>query len=289
MIGLLFLDHFIQLEQLLLIDLHCHSDCSDGSLPPLELIKHAEERNIKMLAITDHDTIDAYDNLPQTGIEIISGVEFSTTWNKIGIHIIGLDFDLKSPFILNAIASQKLIRRQRAETIASRLEKHGLSDAYEKLKHKNYIGRPDFAQLLVEQGLCKDFNQAFKKYLGAGKVGDVKNQWLSFNTIINAILNAGGIPVLAHPLHYKLTNTKLKKLISEYKLHGGIGIEVVNGYQNNDKTAYLIKLCQEFNMKASVGSDFHRHNQWKKLGCSVDIVNDVELVLSIMQNQPIKN
>ncbi len=267
----------------MLVDFHCHTNCSDGELSPEMLVDLAKTNDIKILAITDHDNADAYselklDNLK--GIKLISGIEFSTTWNKIGIHIVGLNFELSSDVINNAISKQKQFRIERAKIISKKLEKCGLENAYERLSQLKIkqIGRPDFAKLLVEEGICKDGTQAFKKYLGSGKVGDVKNQWLPFDEIIQSIQTAGGTAVLAHPLVYKMTNSKLKRLISDFKSAGGQAIEVISGYQNPDKTIYLQNLCKEFNLKASIGSDFHRHNDWTRLGCNTNMVLDMETV-----------
>lgn len=254
----------------MIVDFHCHTNCSDGELTPTELIRLAEQECVEVLAITDHDTIDAYKDLPKTYIKLITGIEFSTSWNKIGIHIVGLNFDTNSKALLQAVEKQQIARKLRAQAISLKLEKIGLKGSYLQLKHKKQIGRPDFAQLLVEEGICKDHSQAFKKYLGAGKLGDVKNQWLSLEEVITVINHAGGIPVLAHPLYYKLTNAKLKRLLTDFKLHGGKAMEVVNGYQNPEKTQYLQKLCTEFSMFASIGSDFHRRMNWRHLGCEID-------------------
>jgi len=267
----------------MIVDFHCHSDCSDGLLSPKQLIKLAEQNKVQMLSITDHDTLDAYKQKISTPIKLISGVELSTTWNKIGVHVVGLNVDTKSESLLKTICAQKKIRLKRAEIISKRLEKCGLTNALEtikKTKKNHYIGRPDFAKLLVKEGVCTDPNQAFRKYLGAGKIGDVKNQWLELAEIISAIKQAQGIAVLAHPLYYKLTNSKLRRLLLDFKKLGGEGLEVVNGYQNKDKTDHLSKLCKEFNFKASIGSDFHCHNQWKKLGCDSQLIDSLQPVWS---------
>ncbi len=268
----------------MIVDFHCHSNCSDGQLSPSGLIELAEERNVQTLAITDHDTLEAYQQNLKSSIKLITGIELSTVWNKIGIHVVGLNVDVKSKQLCQLVESQKLIRLKRAELIAKRLEKYGLKNALEEIKSKSqgsYIGRPDFAKLLVNQGICTDTNHAFKKYLGAGKTGDIKNQWQSMDEIIIAIIKAGGVAVLAHPLYYKLTNSKLRRLLIEFKNLGGVGLEVVNGYQNPDKTEYLSKLCQEFDFKASIGSDFHSHKQWKKLGCNSQIINGLNPIWAV--------
>ena len=265
------------------IELHCHSHYSDGSLSPKELIKKAEENAIKIFAITDHDNIDAYQELSQlkTDIKIVSGIEFSTTWNKIGIHIVGLNFDVHSEQLQQAIQLQKQARISRAKIISAKLEKYGLSHVYEKISSQDkvrQIGRPDFAQYLVKHGVFKDCEQAFKKFLGAGKPGDVKNQWLDLEKIVTVIRSAGGIAVLAHPFYYKLTNSKLKRLLTDFKNFGGEALEVVNGYQNRDRTRYMLKLCTEFGLKASIGSDFHRPTSWNKLGCDSRMLGDIDVV-----------
>ena len=257
------------------VDFHCHSNCSDGELSPLELIKLAKKNNVSILSITDHDTLDAYKSLSYNGIKLVTGVEFSTCWNKINIHIVGLNIPLEDARILELVNAQKTSREIRAKIISKKLQKYSSCDLHLELKKmhpEKQLGRPDFASILVKKGICKDSNQAFKKYLGAGKIGDVKNQWACFEHIINTIVNVGGIAVLAHPLYYKLTNTKLRYLLTDFKKAGGEGFEVVNGYQNPDKTDYLKKLCNEFNFKASIGSDFHYSNSFKSLGCDTRLI-----------------
>ena len=259
----------------MLLDYHCHSHCSDGELSPEQLIQLAEQNDVEVLAITDHDTIGAYKKLPDTHIKIVSGIEFSTCWNKIGVHIVGLNIDLHSKELLKAINLQQKARKYRAEIISKKLEKVGLIGAYEKLNHKKHIGRPDFAKLLVEADICKNQQHAFKQYLGAGKIGDVKNEWLSFEEVIAVINHAGGVAVLAHPLYYKLTNAKLNRLVSYFVVAGGQAIEVINGYQNLDKTKYLAKLAGFHKLKSSIGSDFHYKEGWSKLGVNSNLVENL--------------
>jgi predicted metal-dependent phosphoesterase TrpH len=268
-----------------IVDLHCHSTCSDGSLSPKKLLELAESSKVEIFSITDHDIVDAYRVIKhcKTPIKLISGIEFSTVWNKIGVHIVGLNIDIDSAKLQHAIDYQRQARDQRAQTISQRLQKLGLNKAYETLKVQNptqQLGRPDFAKLLIEQGIAKDWNQAFKKYLGAGKIGDVKSNWLDFEHIIHTIRQAGGIAVLAHPLYYQLTNSKLKRLLQDFVESGGEGLEVLNGYQNPDKTRYLCLLCKEFKLKASIGSDFHHPKQWMKLGCDSAQLSSIENVWS---------
>lgn len=264
------------------VDLHCHSHHSDGMFSPQQLLENAKNNDIKIFSITDHDNIEAYSYLSNqdNDIQLLSGIEFSTSWNRIGVHIVGLNFNVHSDELLAGIAYQKNARIQRAKEISKRLEKVGLYDAFETLITNNThsIGRPDFAQLLVDKGICKDCNHAFKKILGAGKIGDIKNHWLDMNAIINTITKAGGIAVLAHPLKYKLTNTKLKRLIHEFKLSGGQGIEVLSGFQTSDQIKFITHLCQKYEMLASLGSDFHFPNRWSRLGCDSSLIKACDFI-----------
>jgi 3',5'-nucleoside bisphosphate phosphatase len=180
------------------IDLHSHSDKSDGFLSPNELLQHAFEAGVEMLSITDHDTLLAYqeierpdDSLPR----LIPGVEFSTEWNRTGIHVLGLNIDLGCAAIEHAASVQANARLARAEQIATGLERIGVRDALAGARAfagQSAIGRPHFAHYLVECGFVKDLGQAFKKYLGAGKIGDVKQHWSSMEQIISWIRDAGG-------------------------------------------------------------------------------------------------
>ena len=266
----------------MLVDLHCHSIHSDGMLSAHQLLEDAQKKNIKIFSITDHDSIEAYVNLTfhNDKIKLITGIEFSTTWNNMGIHIVGLNFDRHCKGLLESIAYQKNARTQRAKEISKKLEKFGLLDAYEILSKNtsDQIGRPDFAQLLVDKGISKDHNHAFKKILGAGKVGDVKNHWLAMESVIKSIRKAGGIAVLAHPLKYKLTSTKLKKMIQDFKSFGGQGIEVLSGFQTKDQIKFITHCCQQFNLLASVGSDFHAPSRWSRLGCDATLVEACDFV-----------
>ena len=267
---------------LMQVDLHCHTTCSDGELTPDEIIKLAKKNNVKILSITDHDNVDAYSHIAELldDIQLVPGIEFSTQWQKCSVHIVGLNIDVKSSKLLSAIDFQKDARVERAKKISAKLEKIGLKNSYEILRESNngQIGRPDFANLMVEQGIVENHAIAFKKYLGSGKPGDVKNLWLELKDIIAVILESGGMPILAHPLHYKFTNSKLKRLISDFVDLGGQGLEIMSGYQNRDKTQYLNKLAIEFRLQASVGSDFHRMGRWSQLGVNPKILPESNYV-----------
>ena len=253
-------------------DLHSHTTISDGALAPQELVLRAQEKGVDALAITDHDTIDAFAELPasQNNIEIIGGIEFSTQWENTGIHVLGLNIDLDSDAIKTGAHFQTEARMLRARQIGEKLAKQGIENAFEGaslLANDGYVGRPHFAQYLLDIGKVSSFQAAFKKYLGAGKAGDVKQHWAPLPQIIEWIRDANGIAVLAHPLKYKLTNSKLKRLLDSFIQSGGQGVEVVSGQQLPHQTQFIAHLCEQKNLLASCGSDFHMPGKhWAELG-----------------------
>ncbi|MCG8433966.1 MAG: PHP domain-containing protein [Gammaproteobacteria bacterium] len=257
----------------MLFDLHSHTTVSDGKLTPVDLVARALDKGVDVLSITDHDTADAYEQLtppPGGKIKLLPGIEFSTQWQNRGIHVLGLNITLQNDAIREGIRCQREARLARAARIAEKLEKFGIKDALpavEKLAGSSYVGRPHFAQHLVNVGAVRDIGQAFKKYLGPGKPGDVKRHWAPLVQIIEWIRGAGGTAVLAHPLKYKLTRIRLLTLIDDFIAAGGQGIEVISGQQTPDVTQKLAKFCTDKNLLASCGSDFHEPGQpWRELG-----------------------
>jgi predicted metal-dependent phosphoesterase TrpH len=288
-------------------DLHTHSHCSDGYLSPQDLVALAKQQGVRVLALTDHDTLEGIaaaqeaarsssavpssdeseplslerhpeptpeslktESQADDSLTIITGIELSTQWNGRGVHIVGLDIDVDSPVLQAAIAQQTQARIDRAETIAQRLEKAGIKGALAGAQHYangGSIGRPHFAQYMIDKGYVSTFPQAFKRYLGAGKVGDVKQCWPDMDVIVGWILQAGGIPVLAHPDKYDLTRTKLYQLLQDFVDAGGLAMEVVSGHQDPSVTDKLARAAADFSLLASCGSDFHSpKNSWQSLG-----------------------
>ena len=262
-------------------DLHSHTTFSDGALSPQELIERAIEKQVSVLAITDHDTIDAYHGiaLSQNNIQLVPGIEFSTEWQHTGIHVLGLDIELDCDALNTGVQFQTAARMQRARQISDNLEKQGIEDALSgaaELSQGAYLGRPHFAQHLINIGKVNSMQAAFKKYLGAGKAGDVKQHWAELAQIIQWIRDANGIPVLAHPLKYKLTRTKLKRLLDKFIELGGQGMEVISGKQLPAQTTAMAQLCEEKNLLASCGSDFHMPGKlWAELGVFLTLPDNV--------------
>ena len=257
----------------MIYDLHTHSDASDGHLSPAELIRYAVSHAVTCLSITDHDTVAAYDKLraeEHPGIRLLPGIELSTTWQNRTIHVLGLNIDPGNTTLQDGIASQQRARRSRARTIASRLVALGIDDPYDAVKEiagDASIGRPHFARHLVDIGKVPDMQTAFRKYLGAGKMGDVKQCWASLDDVVDWINTAGGIAVLAHPQKYKFTMTKLRAMLEDFTAAGGRGIEVVCGHQEANVTRRLAGIANDFGLLASSGSDFHHPaNRWSRPG-----------------------
>jgi predicted metal-dependent phosphoesterase TrpH len=257
----------------MIFDLHAHTDASDGQLPLVDLVTSAALARVNVLAVTDHDLTHNHQQLQELStdqITVVGGIEFSTIWRKIGVHVVGLNIDPESVAIAEGVTRQQVIRMDRAEQIGARLEKLGVPTPFEGARNiatGNYIGRPHFARYLTECGFAANESKAFRKYLGAGKPGDVKHLWPAMNLVIAWIKEAGGVAVLAHPMKYKLSRSKLHELCREFKAAGGQAIEVVSGAQAAAETALLSSICFEGSFLASCGSDFHRPDQpWASLG-----------------------
>jgi predicted metal-dependent phosphoesterase TrpH len=257
----------------MLADLHTHTNASDGVLSPEQLFEQAKLAGINILSVTDHDTVAAYTSLQECSdhsIRIVPGIEFSSIWRKTGVHIVGLNIDLDCATLKSAIAEQRTARLQRAETIANKLSKLGFTDTLEgakKVANGAILGRPHFARFLVESGQVKTISIAFKKFLGQGKPGDVKENWPALETVIGWITTAGGTAILAHPAKYKLSNLRLQELTKDFSDAGGHGLEVISGKQDEVITSRLGKLSQQHGLLASCGSDFHQPGQsWAELG-----------------------
>jgi len=255
-------------------DLHCHSTASDGSLSPESLIARAVEQGVDVLALTDHDGTEGIAQAQQaalnTTLSVIPGVEISVTWGSNTVHIIGLNVDKNNVELEQGLKEIRHYRQQRAEKIAERLEKSGISGAYEgasQYASPVMLGRVHFAKFLVEAGHAKSINDVFKRFMVRNKPGYVSGEWASLEQAVTWINQAGGQAVIAHPARYKMTATKLKRLIAEFKTHGGAGIEVVSGRQHPEEIKTLAKLANDFELLASRGSDFHSpDNAWVELG-----------------------
>lgn len=202
-------------------DLHCHTTCSDGTLSPSEVIDLAVQTGLKGLSITDHDSIDAYTTImpyaAKSGIELISGVEFSTVHKGESIHVLAYSFSVNSPSISSLCSDHQKRRERRASRIIELLNKEGFEiaeeDIYGSRETKRGIGRPHIAQAMIDKGYVKDIKEAFRSYLGEGKKCYARDDLPSTEETLACIHEANGLAILAHP-HLINNNGVLKGLLS---------------------------------------------------------------------------
>lgn len=255
-------------------DLHCHSNASDGSLSPTELVARAREKGVTTLALTDHDTTaglaEASQAAAEQGVRLISGIELSASYHSHCLHIVGLNIQPNNETLEAGIAQQHQLRAERAKLIAAKLVKKRLPDAYPSVcaaAGNGEITRLHFADFLVAQGIVNDQQQAFDRYLSKGKPGYVPTQWPTLQEIVRWIVAAGGIAVLAHPLRYRLSHKWLNRALADFKQSGGIAMEVVTGRASTEDIKLSSVFAARHQLLASVGSDFHNpDNQWVELG-----------------------
>ena len=247
-----------------MIDLHLHSRASDGALAPAELVALAASRGVTMLALTDHDCTDglaeAADAAARHSMRFIPGVEISVSWQNQTLHIVGLDVDADTALLQQGLAHLQGLREVRAREIGRRLAKRGIEDSYagaRELAGEAEITRTHFAQHLLNNGHVRTFQEAFKRFLQRGKPGHVPVTWASLEECIAWIHGAGGHAVLAHPLRYGMTRTRLLRVLAAFKQAGGDALEVVCGRGNPDELMNAAHLASRFELAGSVGSDFH--------------------------------
>ncbi len=260
-------------------DLHNHSYYSDGVLSPSEVVNLANESGCNLFSLTDHDTTDGLDEAIEAAAELslnlITGVEISAFWRNMTIHIVGLDIDVDNQFLQAGLQHNQALRAERAEKISLGLRRAGIADAMDKTKALSktpMLTRTHFAQMLIQEGYCKDMKTVFRRFLVGKKPGGVRVQWKEFDEVIGWIHSAGGKAVLAHPFRYRMTNTKIKKMLLEFKEAGGDGMEVVTATSTPDEMHWSEQWAKEFNLLSSCGSDFHGWpNQRIKMGQLADL------------------
>lgn len=246
-------------------DLHCHSIVSDGTLTPEELAPRAAANGVELWALTDHDEISgqhrAIAAAHAAGMAYLTGTEISVTFAGVTVHIVGLGFDPDDAALREGLAETRDGRIPRAREMAAQLAIAGIPSAFEgALK---YVGNPQlvsrthFARFLVEAGVCRDTPEVFRKYLTEGKPGYVPHRWAALGDAVRWITQAGGVAVIAHPARYKFTANEEYALFSEFKAHGGLGVEVVTGSHTPAEYVTYADMAREFGLAASRGSDFH--------------------------------
>lgn len=272
----------------MIIDLHCHSTASDGTLSPKELMLRAATMQVDCIALTDHDSTHGLDaaaaTLKSLGGKkptLIPGVEISCRWHQFEIHILGWNFDPEHLAIQALLKQQQESRSLRAQKIHEKLLKNGVSPGVLKdLPTTGVLTRAHFARALISGDLVNTMEEAFDRYLGKGNCAYVRPEWCTIEEAVEAIHLAsnkekGLIPAagLAHPLAYGLKGKWLRRLINDFKAYGGDAIEAVSPRLSPDQRQWLVELTCESGLKGSIGSDFHRPGVWRELG-KVDTLPD---------------
>lgn len=245
------------------IDLHIHSNYSDGTLSPSDLVALAKKNGLAGIAITDHDTMagtsEAISQGLKQGVEIIPGIEISAKFNDIGIHILGYGLNQNNPDLQNGIDKLQKARQARNQKIIEKLNTLDInmeSSDLEKLG-RGQIGRPHFARLLVKKRVVKSVNAAFYRFLKKGAEAYVECYKLPAPEAINMIRKAGGLAMLAHPESIDPSLVKLPNIIKALKDNGLAGIELYYPTHSIKTYKLLKKTGEDLGLIFCGGSDFH--------------------------------
>lgn len=244
------------------LDLHVHTNHSDGLFSPKEVIDLAIKQNISGIAITDHDTISALDEALEycktKNFILIPGIEFGCVHNNEEVHILGYFIDYNNDELIKMVEKLRSSRVTRGVQMVEKISQLGLDITIEEVKEysgEDYIGRPHIARVLMDHRYVTDIQDAFNKYLNRGKPGYVERFQLSVKDTIELIKRAGGIPILAHPGLLK------DKEIINYAISMGIrGLECIHSKHTKNDTKFLKKLALAKDLIITGGSDFHGDN-----------------------------
>ena len=246
-------------------DLHCHSVVSDGTLTPEALAARAAANGVELWSLTDHDEVGGQQRAAAAarahGLKYLTGTEISVSFAGETVHIIGLGFDADNEALRQGLRATRGGRGARAMEMSDQLATAGIKGAYEgALK---YVGNPElisrthFARYLVEVGACRDTGEVFRRFLTEGHPGFVPHRWAALKDAVRWITDAGGMAVIAHPARYRLSANEEYALFTEFKAHGGLGVEVVTGSHTAAEYITYGETAREFGLAASRGSDFH--------------------------------
>ncbi|MEO8314225.1 MAG: PHP domain-containing protein [Pseudomonadota bacterium] len=272
-----------------LIDLHTHSTHSDGTVEPAALVAMASARRIKVLALTDHDTVaglpEAGNAALDAGIHFVTGVEVTAGWRGQEIHVVGLEIDPQHAALTSHLAHLLQLRRSRVAAIGERLRK---SNHFRELDLTTALlatsvvpTRTHVARAIVAVGLATSKQEAFDRWLGRGCKGYVPQEWPDLASAVAAIRAAGGHAVLAHPHRYKLSSGGLDSLCTEFKDCGGAALEVSLPATSPNDTARLARLARKHALAGSAGSDFHEPGlPWRPLGRFAKLPDGIEPMLA---------
>lgn len=254
------------------IDLHVHSSFSDGSETTAELVNLAARANLAAFALTDHDTTDGYKSLFEAAgrhnaglskdeqLEVLPGVEISVAYKKGDIHILGLLVDPSDSEFNALLKEAEKERISRNIKMINNLKEAGLPVSYDEIvsaSPDSIITRAHFGKYLVEKGIVKDYPSAFEKYLGDDTPYYVARKFTSPKDAIEGIIKAGGVPVLAHPIIYRLPKPELESLVDTLISYGLRGIETLYSSHTKADEQYIRSLAKKKGLIITGGSDFH--------------------------------
>lgn len=250
----------------MLADLHCHSNVSDGLLPPGAVAARAAANGVTLLALTDHDNTDGVAEAlaaaeTHDGLTVLAGVEISVAWRSVQVHIVGLNVRCENAALQAGLAGIRSGRIDRGRRMAEALAKAGIEGAFEgAMKHcetPDTLSRAHFARFLVDVGKAPNVRSVFERYLVPGKPGYVEHVWASVEDAVSWIRDAGGVAVIAHPGRYDFRARLFDTLCGHFQDCGGEAIEVVSGSHSVDQTRRMAQVARRFSFLASCGSDFH--------------------------------
>ena len=245
------------------IDMHLHTTASDGSCTPSAVCQLAIDKGLAAIAITDHDTVDGVAeaiSYVDDRITVVPGIEMSAVYHGVEIHILGFYMDYTNPELISSLASIKQGRYNRNEEMCARFRADGIDMTMEKLQHGNpdtVVTRAHFARVLIAQGICKDMNQAFKKYLGKKCKYYIPTPDMPAADAIKLIKTYGKAAFIAHPLLYGFGYRQIEEMIEELKPYGLTGLEVYHSSNNTYESGKLREIARTHGLLISGGSDFH--------------------------------
>ena len=277
----------------MIIDLHMHSNVSDGKLSPADLVRLVHANGVELMALTDHDTMDgvrqASAAAEELGVGFIPGVEISTGWGGRVVHIVGLGVDPDAPGIDAFFSSICTKRDRRGRLIGERFEQlYGIRGAYEGAlslaDNKDNLSRTHFARWLMQEGVVKEYQEAFDRFLKTGRPCGVDIDWPGLTEVVDVIHNSGGVAVIAHPGRYSFSESwMLDEFLKAFRDAGGEAIEVCSGSQSRDADVFFADVARRMDFLASSGSDWHAPGTVRPMpGTQLQIPEDLTPVWRII-------
>lgn len=252
------------------VDLHTHSTFSDGTFTPKELVSYGAKKGLSALALTDHDTLEGNDEAvfygEKYGIEIIRGIEISTEYESTELHIVGLFMDNEREELISALKGLRESRKTRNIEMVQKLNEIGININYDEIAESakgDVITRAHIAKEVIKKGYASSNNEVFDRYIGRDKPAYVKRTVLPWQDTLRLICESGGLPILAHPLLYRISQRRLEMILGELAKYGLAGIEAYYSTHSAAEIKFVKMLADKNRLKLSGGSDFHGENKPK--------------------------